>query len=417
MKKRIIIISSVLISILLVDGGYFVFLNKNDDSQDINNKGYVNPSDAVIKVEYIDKLEVEFDSAIKVSDFIKSINGEVVDDYKINTRELGNKDIEFYYINDDGIKIKQNFTINIVDKTAPMVWLGGSYSVTEGSDVDLTKKIMCGDNVDNTPKCEIVGDYDMSKAGTYPLTFRATDNSNNITEKKFNLYVNKPKNNGGGNNNYPGTRTYFSDVISKYKNSKTEIGLDISEWQGDVDFEKLKKAGVEFVILRVGSTRGITGEYFLDKKFEQNIKMANEVGIPVGIYFYSYANSREKAIEDARWVLDKIKDYKVDLPIAFDWENWSFYNEFNLSFFGLTDMAEGFLDVFKEAGYEGMLYSSATFLLRVWLKTEYPVWMAHYTNNIALTDYKGDYDYWQLCSDGRIDGINGDVDINVRYKK
>lgn len=64
--------------------------------------------------------------------------------------------------------------------------------------------------------------------------------------------------------------------------------------------------------------------------------------MPVGIYFYSYANSKEKAIKDAKWILEQIKDYKIDLPIAFDWENWSFYNEFNLSFFGLTDMANAF---------------------------------------------------------------------------
>lgn len=418
MKKTVVIIISMIVVILLLVGGYFLFLRKDNKTNELNDDNYVNPSNALIKVEYKENLEVEFDKEVKVTDFISSINGKVIDDYKINTRSLGEKDIEFFYINDEGVKIKQNFTINIVDKTAPIVWLGGSYSVTEGSDIDLTKKVMCGDNVDSNPKCEIIGDYDMNKAGTYALTFRATDSSNNVTEKKFNLYVNKPKNNNGNSNNsYPQTRTYFKDVISKYKNNNTEIGLDISEWQGDVDFEKLKEAGVEFVILRVGSTRGITGEYFIDKKFVQNIKMANEVGIPVGIYFYSYANTREKAIEDAKWVIDKIKDYKVDLPIAFDWENWSFYNEFNLSFFGLTNMAEGFLDVFKEAGYDGMLYSSKAFLEQIWLKTDYPVWLAHYTNNIVQTNYNGDYQYWQLCSDGRVEGINGDVDINVRYKK
>jgi len=176
---------------------------------------------------------------------------------------------------------------------------------------------------------------------------------------------------------------------------------------------QVKNAGVEFVILRVGSTKGTKGDYFVDGKFKQNIKRANEVGMPVGIYFYSYATSKEKAIADANWILEQIKDYKVELPIAFDWENWSFYNDFNLSFFGLTDMANSFLDVFKEAGYEGMLYSSRNYLEQIWLKTDYPIWLAHYTYK---TSYSGPYSYWQMCNDGRVDGIYGDVDINIRYK-
>ena len=190
--------------------------------------------------------------------------------------------------------------------------------------------------------------------------------------------------------------------------------MDISEWQGVVDFNKLKEAGVEFVFLRVGGTKGITGDYFLDSKFEDNIKKANEAGMPVGIYFYSYANSKEKAIKDAKWILEQIKDYKIDLPIAFDWENWSFYNEFNLSFFGLTDMANAFLDTFKDAGYQGLTYSSKTYLENIWQKTDYPVWLAHYAKS---TSYKGEFEFWQICSNGRVDGINGDVDINIRYKK
>ena len=163
----------------------------------------------------------------------------------------------------------------------------------------------------------------------------------------------------------------------------------------------------------MGGTKGITGDYFLDSKFEQNIKNANKVGIPVGIYFYSYANNKDKAIKDAKWVLKQIKDYKVDLPIAFDWENWSFYNEFNLSFFGLTDMANSFLNVFKSKGYEGLLYSSKAYLDDIWLETNYPVWLAHYTKK---TNYEGKYSYWQLCDNGLVDGINGNVDINIRYK-
>lgn len=400
MKKKILIIVVALLLIIGLGVGIH-FLHKEEK---IKN--------AIIEITYNDNLTTEFLSEVTVSSFITSINGKIVDDYKIDTTKIGEKEINYEYINDDNIKIKQSYSINIVDTTAPVVWLGKSYSVAVGSNINLLDKIMCGDNYDNTPKCEIIGNYDMNTINTYPLTFKATDTSGNITEKEFNLNVYKPKTT---NNNTTGSRTitYFSDVIKNYKTENTEIGIDISEWQGDVDFNKLKEAGVEFVILRVGSTKGTKGDYFVDGKFKQNIERANEIGMPVGIYFYSYAISKEKAIEDAKWILEQIKDYKVDLPIAFDWENWSFYNNFNLSFFGLTDMANGFLDVFKEAGYEGMLYSSKNYLEQIWLKTDYPIWLAHYTYK---TSYSGDYSYWQMCNDGRVEGIYGDVDINIRYK-
>lgn len=365
---------------------------------------------ATVIVDLKENLDVEFLMDLKVTDLITNINGKLVDDYKIDTKTVGEQEIKFEYINEDNIKVPYSFKINIVDTTAPIIWLSGSYSINVGSDVDLTKKILCGDNYDSNPVCEVIGDYDASREGSYPLVFKATDSSGNTTEKNFKLNVVTPK---PGNQNTFKNVTKFSDVIANYKSENTEIGIDISHWQGDVDFNKLKEAGVEFVFIRVGTAKGIDGEYVLDRKFEQNIKRANEVGIPVGIYFYSYANTNKRAIEDAAWILDQIKDYKIDLPIAFDWENWSSFNDFHMSFFGLTDAANNFLDVFKGAGYEGLLYSSKNYLEQIWLETDYPVWLAHYTKK---TNYEGDFRFWQLCSNGRVDGIDGDVDIDIRYK-
>ena len=100
------------------------------------------------------------------------------------------------------------------------------------------------------------------------------------------------------------------------------------------------------------------------------------------------------------------------MPIAFDWENWNSFNDYNLSFFGLTDMAHTFLDTINKAGYEGLLYSSKNYLERIWLPTKYDTWLAHYTKK---TNYEGNYKFWQLCDDGRVDGINGAVDIDILY--
>lgn len=396
-KKLILIISIVVGIILLSVGGFLLYK-------------YIEIKNAVVKVVLKDNLEADFADTLRVSSFIESINGKIVDDYYLNTDSLGKKKIDFEYINDDGIKIKYNYEINVVDREAPLIWLGKSYNVTRGSEDNLIDKIMCGDNYDNNPECVIEGDYNLDNVGSYNLVFKATDSSGNVSKKKFILNVNEASSKKESN----GVKsvTEFSDVIKDYKNDNTQIGIDVSKWQGDIDFSKLKSAGVEFVIIRIGSSTGINGENFIDSKFIQNIKNANSVGIPMGVYFYSYANSVDRAISDAKWIIENIKDYKVELPIAFDWENWGSFNTYELSFFGLTNIAKGFMDTVKSAGYDAMLYSSKTYLENIWMSVEYPVWLAHYTKN---TNYAGDYSYWQICSNGRVDGINGDVDIDIRY--
>ena len=396
-KKLILIISIVVGIILLSVGGFLLYK-------------YIEIKNAVVKVVLKDNLEADFVDTLKVSSFIESINGKIVNDYYLNTDSLGKKKIDFEYINDDGIKIKYNYEINVVDREAPLIWLCKSYNVTRGSEDNLIDKIMCGDNYDNNPECVIEGDYNLDNVGSYNLVFKATDSSGNVSKKKFILNVNEASSKKESN----GVKsvTEFSDVIKDYKNDNTQIGIDVSKWQGDIDFSKLKSAGVEFVIIRIGSSTGINGENFIDSKFIQNIKNANSVGIPMGVYFYSYANSVDRAISDAKWIIENIKDYKVELPIAFDWENWGSFNTYELSFFGLTNIAKGFMDTVKSAGYDAMLYSSKTYLENIWMSVEYPVWLAHYTKN---TNYAGDYSYWQICSNGRVDGINGDVDIDIRY--
>lgn len=372
---------------------------------------YCRIKNAKIEVILIDNLTLEFNDKKKVSDFIKSINGKIIDDYIIDSTTLGKKEINFDFINNDNIKVQYSFNINIVDTVSPVVWLGNTYSIQKGNDVDLAEKILCGDNYDSNPNCYVEGQYDFNTIGSYPLVFNAIDNSGNKTTKEFVLKVYEPTSSNSQNKEQ--TYTYFEDVIATYKNDRTKIGLDVSSWQGDIDFEKIKNAGVEFIIIRVGGTRGTNGEYFLDSKFKRNIEQANKYDIDVGIYFYSYSNSIEGAIKDARWVIKQIKDYKVALPIAFDWEEWTYFNEYNLSFFGLTSMANAFLDTIKNAGYDGMLYSSKSYLENIWLDTNYDIWLAHY---VSQTSYNGKFKFWQICNNGRIDGINGNVDIDIMYK-
>ena len=400
MKKTIII---VVILIILSIGGYFGYnkYQKWREEERIKN--------AIIKIDYIDPLEVEFNKEIKLSDLIKSINGTLIDDFKIDTSTVGEKEINYKYINEENIKLPRSFKLKIVDKTPPVIWLSDVYKINVGTKKKLEDLIMCGDNYDDNPKCTIIGEYDANKVGSYSLSMEAIDFSGNTTKKNFTLKVVKPSNNNGNSSSIP-----FKSLYNEYKNDNTTIGIDVSKWQGDIDFDKIKEAGVEFVFIKLGGQNGIGGEYYLDPKFERNIEGFINVGIPVGLYFYSYANSIENAKADALWVLNQIKNYKIDLPIAFDWENWSKYNYFHISFNTLTKSAEMFIKTLEENGYHGMLYSSKSYLENIWLENNLSTWLAHYT---IKTDYKGKYNCWQRTSLAKIPGITvNTVDFDICYK-
>ena len=399
MNKKIILIAILIINIIVIIFGTIKLIN------------YLKIKNAKIEIVLNDNLNLEFTDKKRVSDFIKSINGNIVDDYIIDSTKLGKKEVKFEFINEENIKLFYSFNVNIVDTVPPIIWLNNTYSIKVGSNVTLTEKILCGDNYDSNPLCYIEGDYDLNKLGNYDLTFKAIDSSGNETSKDFTLKVYESSS-SSSNTSSRASYTDFKEVIQNYKNDNTKIGLDISEWQGDIDFEKIKNAGVEFVFIRIGGTKGINKEYFLDNKFIQNIKSANDYNIPVGIYFFSYSNSSDSAIKDAKWVLENIKDYKIELPIVFDWEDWNSFNEYNLSFYELTTMATDFIKTIEKAGYKGMLYSSKTCLENIWLPNGNDIWLAQYSSNPT---YEGDYKLWQMCNNGKVDGINGYVDINIMF--
>lgn len=401
MKKIVIIISIIIAVLALLVTGIYFGINYYEE-QKIKN--------ATIIVELVDNLEVEFDASAKVSDFITNINGTIIDDYDIDTLKIGPKEIKFEYINDEDIKIPYSFTINVVDKTPPLVWLKGAYTISVGFSGNLLDRIICTDNYDDEPICQIEGEYDANTAGKYNMKFIATDSSANTTEIDFILNVTKPSSSSSSSSN---TKTQFADVYANYKNENTAIGIDVSKWQGDIDFVKVKEAGVEFVFIRVGTKDGTEGEYFLDSKFEQNIQGFTEVGIPIGIYFYTYAATEKEAISDAKWILDKIKGYDITLPIVYDFEDWNNYNDYKMSLYRLNRNAEVFIETVEAAGYEGMIYGSKNYLESFWDVEGKNIWLAHY---VKQTTYEGDYTFWQMCNNGRISGIYGDVDIDIMYK-
>ncbi len=355
------------------------------------------------------------DIVIKNDDIDTSKVNMISEDYSLDTTLLGEKEYELYY-EIDNQRYVYKYKINVIDSIPPLVFGGTSKSVTLNYDGDLCNLITFGDNYTGDVGCVISGDYDLTKAGTYKLVYTLSDSSNNTKEVNVTLSVVKPNNNTGGGSSGGGSakKTQFADIVKAHKNDNTEIGIDVSKWQGDIDFNKVKEAGASFVLMRIGVEGSSTRKIAKDEYFEQNYQKAKDAGLKVGVYLYSIATSEEEAIAHANWVLDTLDGRSLDLPIVFDWESWSNWNSYKISFYEINNLANHFMTTVKNKGYEGMLYSSKFYLETIWTnKLNFPVWLAHYTSK---TNYEGDYEIWQLCNNGKIDGINGDVDIDVMYK-
>lgn len=352
-----------------------------------------------------DTIDVYSDT--KLSDIIDT--NVKYEDVVLDTDNIGDKIYNLKFKID-----KKNYLYhikyNVKDLNKPKILSSTDRYVQVGKDVYLCDYIMYGDLYDNEPVCRVEGEYDLNKVGNYKIKYIVSDSANNETYFDTTLHVYEPSNE---RNESKKTTTYFSDIVSKHKNDKTKIGIDVSRWQGDIDYKKVKEAGAEFVIMRIGVESKQGEEIGMDSKYKQNIKKAREAGLEVGVYLYSIALTKDVARSHAEWVIKALDGEKLDLPVVFDWENFNKWNEYKLSFHDINSIADTFIETVKKAGYDGMLYSSKFYLENIWInKNDYPVWLAHYTDE---TSYKGKYKIWQMCNDGVIDGINGDVDIDIMY--
>lgn len=367
-----------------------------------------------------DNLQTEFLSDVKVSTFIEHLNGTLISDDKIDTTSLGTKTVKVNYKNTRGKKKHKSYQITIVDTEKPKIFLSSStVSVQKGYNKNIINLFLSGDNCDSNPERQIIGNYDLNTPGTYDLTFEIKDASGNKESKNFKLKVNEISKNSSSTttNNITTTNKnnkQFSDIVEKYcqsDNKYTSAGIDVSSWQGDIDWKKVKEAGCDFAFIRVGYQNGRNGEISEDKYFKANIENAISNNIKVGIYFYSCAQTIEETQEQAKWTIEKIKPYNISLPVAFDWEEWNSFADYKLSFYGISKLADAFINVCKDNGYDGILYSSKNYLETIWHQELFPnIWLAQYANTAT---YNKSYNYWQMCNTGRIDGIKGDVDIDL----
>ena len=393
-KARLLILLVFILLILLI-----IYLNNRvwNDNSNFTLKKNLNAT------VYSDK---------KISDYIKSIEGKIVSNSKINTNSLGNKKISFIYLNKRGKKRRGTFNIKVIDDVKPVIFLSSVYYVKKGSSDTVKSSIMAADNYDDNLSRKIVGTYDLNTTGSYKLTYVATDKSGNESKKDFTLKVYEPVKTSSKTTHLEDGIS-FNDIVKKYKTKDNEIGIDVSRHQEIIDFKKVKESNASFVIIRLGYQEGVNGKYKVDPYFYKNIKNAIKNNLKVGIYFYSYANSTIEAKKQAKWVINKIKKYKITMPVAFDWECYSAFNDMSLSLFGLNDVSNTFLDEVKKRGYKVMLYASKNYLESIWTYEKYPVWLAHYTSS---TNYTGKYVMWQLTDRGKIDGIDKLTDVDIYYK-
>lgn len=372
---------------------------------------FLNNKEIVVTVFKTDNdLVFEYNEDIYVKDIVVLENAKIKNEsLMLDTSSIGNKKIKVEYYNDYEI---YNYIINYVvtDTVAPLIMGSTTHTIIKGSTTNLVNTMLCGDNYDKEPNCYLDGDYDINKIGTYYLKYIAIDSSNNKSEKDYTLVV---KNSISKSYSSDPKSTSFNEYIDKYKTDKTMIGIDVSSWQGDIDWEKVKNNGVEFAIIRIGFGYNKNGELVYDSKFKDNLRNAKNANIPVGLYFYSYAKSTKESIEQAKWIVESLDGETLELPIAFDWEDWSNFNNYKMSFTDLNNAATEFFKELNKSNYKGMIYGSYSYLEKIWNIDNYKTWLAHYSSS---TDYPNNYYIWQLSNTGNVDGINGYVDINVLYK-
>ena len=195
-------------------------------------------------------------------------------------------------------------------------------------------------------------------------------------------------------------------------------GLDVSKHQKTVDWEKVKAAGVQFAIIRAGY-----GRNNIDPYFKRNITECARLGIPVGIFWFSYALNEAEAKKEAEYCLAAIEPYEIEYPVFFDLEydtdKYMKKNGVTLTKSIATRHAEVFLAAIEKAGYYAGLYANPDYLGRFFdasLLQKYDLWLAHYMDNPDLSSPSRSCGVWQHSSTGSVSGISGHVDLDVAYK-
>lgn len=203
----------------------------------------------------------------------------------------------------------------------------------------------------------------------------------------------------------------------QFDNGSAKLGIDVSKWNQEIDWEAVKNAGIEFAIIRCGYRGASTGALVIDPRYKENIEGAIAAGIPVGVYFFTQARDEVEAVEEASMVIRLIEDYDVDYPVFLDSESAGGRGRADgLDSDERSRAHRAFLQTIQAAGYETGIYAS-----RNWLKdridmthlSDYRIWLAEYADAPTYDEYY--YHMWQYTSKGTVDGISTNVDLNLCY--
>lgn len=197
----------------------------------------------------------------------------------------------------------------------------------------------------------------------------------------------------------------------------TRLGIDVSKWNGEIDWDKVRGAGVEYAIVRAGYRGSVTGSIVVDPFFAANMKGAAASGVQTGVYFFTQAVNEVEAVEEASAVIELVREYKLDFPIFIDTEGAGGNGRADgLDADTRTLVCEAFCRTVENAGYQAGIYASRNWynnnLHTDRLDNDYFIWLAEYR---SAPLYQGYYQMWQYTSKGKVDGISGNVDMNLSY--
>lgn len=277
-----------------------------------------------------------------------------------------------------------------------------------GGDIDLFGKDQAGNYI-----------YDVTKHAEITKTYYGWQD---LDGKRY--YFDKQGKKVTGNQVIQGKSFSFNSEGVLLTTAKNKLlGIDISTWQNSIDWNKVKAAGVDFVMIRAGFRGYGTGKLVEDDLFASNLRGAKAAGLRVGVYFFSQAINEVEGVEEASMVISLLKKYgSIDYPIAIDSE-WSGApggtgRADNLSRATRTAVCVAFCETVRNAGYTPMIYASKSWFetnLSVGSFVGYKIWLAHYTPGGATSSYTGRYEMWQYTSKGTVNGIGGYVDMNYGY--
>ena len=219
-------------------------------------------------------------------------------------------------------------------------------------------------------------------------------------------------------NQYDTEKFVEENGFIRYQDGKAVAGVDVSEHQWDIEWSQVANSGVDFAMIRLGYRGYTEGGLFEDPYYKSNMDNALANGLEVGVYMFSQAISVEEAVEEAEFVIERLEGYDVTMPVVFDWERQNYAGSRTQTIPDtdlLCSMANAFCADIEAAGYEAMIYfyqNLAYNNLDLSQLLDYPFWLAQYTD---YPSFYYDFDMWQYTSSGKVPGISGNVDLNLRF--